>query len=66
MSARENILNRLKNSNAETNSSLELDRSWYSKHDWDKDTQLKNFIERMEAVRAEIHQSTKGNKLFHL
>ncbi len=63
MSARENILNKLKASNthiasADNQSSQELDRSWYSKHDWDEETQLENFIERMEAVRAEIHQST--------
>lgn len=58
MSARENILNRLKASNTQYDSTQELDRSWFSKHDWDEATQLENFIERMEAVRAEIHQST--------
>jgi len=59
MSARENILNELKASSSQYDSSQELDRSWYSKHDWDEETQLQNFIERMEAVRAEIHQSTQ-------
>ncbi len=59
MSARENILNRLKASSSQYDSTQELDRSWFSKHDWDETTQLQNFIERMEAVRAEIHQSTQ-------
>lgn len=58
MSARENILQRLNTSNSEYDSSQELDRSWHSKHDWDEATKLNNFIERMQAVRAEIHQST--------
>ena len=58
MGAREKILNRLKASSSQYDSTQELDRSWYSIHDWDEETQLQNFIERMEAVRAEIHQST--------
>jgi len=61
MSARKNILNRLKSANSTKDNALqnqELDRSWYSKHGWDDATQLENFIERMEAVRAEIHQSS--------
>ncbi|MEB8433123.1 lactate utilization protein [Cocleimonas sp. KMM 6892] len=59
MSARDNILNRLKASGSQYDSTQELDRSWYSKHDWDETALLQNFIERMEAVRAEIHQSTE-------
>ncbi len=58
MSARENILNKVKASNSQYDSSQELDRSWHSKHDWDESAKLNNFIERMQAVRAEIHQST--------
>ena len=58
MSARENILQRLNTSNSQYDSSPELDRNWHSKHDWDDATKLTNFTERMEAVRAEIHQST--------
>ena len=56
--SRENILKKLRSSSPEPSSLNELDRSQYAKHDWDNQTQLQNFIERMEAVRAEIHQST--------
>lgn len=64
MGARKNILDRLKASSSHitesgNQSTQAFDRRWYSKHAWDEDTKLKKFIERMEAVRAEIHQSTK-------
>ena len=56
--SRDNILNKLRAASSYTTSHTELDRSEFAKHDWDNDTQLNKFIERMEAVRAEIHQSS--------
>jgi L-lactate dehydrogenase complex protein LldG len=56
--SRDNILNKLRAASSYTTSHTELDRNEYAKHDWDNDTQLNKFIERMEAVRAEIHQSS--------
>jgi len=56
--SRANILNKLRNSSSNASIHDDLDRRQYAKHDWDNETQLQNFIQRMEAVRAEIHVST--------
>lgn len=56
--SRANILNKLRNSSSIASIHDDLDRRQYVKHDWDNDIQLQKFIERMEAVRAEIHVST--------
>ena len=53
----ENILHKLRESFSESSIYEDLDRRQYAKYDWDLETQLQKFIERMEAVRAEIHVS---------
>ena len=55
--SRENILHKLRDSYSESSIYDDLDRRQYAKHDWGLETQLQKFIERMEAVRAEIHVS---------
>ncbi len=56
--SRDNILSKLRAASSNASNHTELDRNEYAKHDWDNDTQVHKFIERMEAVRAEVHQST--------
>ena len=53
--AKDNIFKRLRKVEAETTEPL--DRSTISIHDdWDKEERVRRFIERMSAVRAEIHR----------